>query len=466
MPFRYLKTILPGLVILLGTSDLFSQKTPPPFACYYSPDISGDYLCKELKALSYADELDARDILKKVLEPVGLKPNFVLQPCDSIKNCVATIGENGWRYILYDRLFLKDLVGKDNNNWASLSIFAHEVLHHLNQHTHMLKDASLEKKRAMELEADEWSGRILAILGATLEESQSAVNALNYTYDEQFSTHPSKDQRLDAIERGYRAGKLQNGNKKPKAGFVIDNLVMQEHSFLKINIELGPDSLCQQGWLLRDIINPPDGLYGFFSKQDSIEPGQKYYIAKNQKDLEQQIKKANGWITSINVFDQVWIAVQDSSTRGTNLPIRMAKKIDLNEIALNKANGKVIKDLTFQNGNWFFAEGNMDSLGISDQIIFINDVYPAQEVKQLWKSFYVVSECKFLGNQWVTILNKYENNMQVIVQVAGFNTNMPVTEFIKFEQDGFRLNSIEFDGTSWVYIMNKKKNFTYENTRN
>src|SRR5690349_20337275 len=98
-----------------------------PFACYYSESKVGDSICSDLKSYSLLDEnTEASEILLKVLSVVGLRPNFVLQQCTGIKNCVATIGPDGFRYIIYDKQFIEDLNSKSHTNWANLSIFAHE----------------------------------------------------------------------------------------------------------------------------------------------------------------------------------------------------------------------------------------------------------------------------------------------------------------------------------------------------
>lgn len=100
------------------------------------------------------------------------------------------------RYIIYDNKFLTNIKNKTRTDWASISILAHEVAHHLNGHTIDGTGSRPDK----ELESDEFSGFILAKLGSSLIESQSAINSVASDY--QSSTHPNKYSRLEAIKKG------------------------------------------------------------------------------------------------------------------------------------------------------------------------------------------------------------------------------------------------------------------------
>jgi tetratricopeptide (TPR) repeat protein len=97
------------------------------------------------------------------------------------------------------------------NNWENLFILAHEVGHHINGHSldlvlyaaEVVEPESLANQRQNELQADEFAGFILAKLGATLEQTSSAINLMASNSDDTYSTHPSKLKRLLAIEKGF-----------------------------------------------------------------------------------------------------------------------------------------------------------------------------------------------------------------------------------------------------------------------
>ena len=65
----------------------------------------------------------------------------------------------------------------------------------------------------MEIEADEFSGFVLSKMGATLSQAQEAIALISSYADDTYSTHPSKDKRLAAIERGYNKGKSNSFKK-------------------------------------------------------------------------------------------------------------------------------------------------------------------------------------------------------------------------------------------------------------
>ena len=88
-------------------------------------------------------------------------------------------------------------IEKRINYWASVSILAHEIGHHLNGHSLMPGGS----RPSLELEADKFSGFVLATLGASLEDSQVAINKL--VSDEGSLTHPPKSARLAAIANGW-----------------------------------------------------------------------------------------------------------------------------------------------------------------------------------------------------------------------------------------------------------------------
>jgi hypothetical protein len=138
---------------------------------------------------------EASSIVADILNVMGLKGNFDIRPSDNIGNAAAVI-YNGKRFVLYNSSFIGALNETTGNDWASVSVLAHEIGHHLNGHT--LAGGS---SHSNELEADEFSGYIMQRLGATLEEAEKAMNlAANVAPS---STHPGRTDRLAAIEQGW-----------------------------------------------------------------------------------------------------------------------------------------------------------------------------------------------------------------------------------------------------------------------
>lgn len=167
-----------------------------------------NYFSIEKEANNYVIDKEAEQNLDKILSVIGASRGFVLQPCENINNAVA-ISDGGIRYILYDKDFMNSI--NSENNWSNLFILAHEVGHHLNGHTlsfmslstEELEPESLANQRQQELEADEFSGFILAKLGGTLKQTLASIEFLSTNEDDTYSTHPSKSKRLAAIKKGY-----------------------------------------------------------------------------------------------------------------------------------------------------------------------------------------------------------------------------------------------------------------------
>ena len=158
--------------------------------------------------LGFTTNEDAEIAVDEMMEIIGLQKNFTLQECPNINNAIAKNIKNSSgnmvRYILYDNDFFNRMDSKAGNDWAAISILAHELGHHLNGHALNNEGSNHE----FELDADYFSGLILAKMGARLEEAQSAIQTLRY--EKATSTHPAKIDRLNEIERGWTKGNNYN----------------------------------------------------------------------------------------------------------------------------------------------------------------------------------------------------------------------------------------------------------------
>ena len=174
----------------------------------YGNKVDAMKLCTSIQGNNFINDVDAEKALNRILDVIGASKRFVLLKCDNINNAIAT-AYKGIRYILYDTNFMNSL--DTGNNWSDLFILAHEVGHHINGHsldlvlyaTEVVEPESLSVNRQQELEADEFAGFILSKLGASFEETIAVINLLPENQDDEFSTHPSRAKRLDAVKNGY-----------------------------------------------------------------------------------------------------------------------------------------------------------------------------------------------------------------------------------------------------------------------
>ena len=152
---------------------------------------------------------DVREMLQEIIDITGLQTDFELKEAN-VLNIEASVSHRK-RFILYNPTYITTLHNLTKNKWAVMTLLAHEVGHHLNGHTIHRGGSTPE----LELEADEFAGFILYKLGATLKQSQ---NVIYYIAKEKASrTHPSKNSRLLAIEKGWnKASDLEQMNDTAK----------------------------------------------------------------------------------------------------------------------------------------------------------------------------------------------------------------------------------------------------------
>ena len=153
---------------------------------------------------NFASVAEGQSIIADILEAVNRTANFEIRSTTSIPNAAA-VNYGGRRYVLYNPNFINSLDRASRNRWASISVLAHEVGHHLEGHT----DASQGSHPSIELEADEFSGYALRKMGASLEEAQSAMRLIASEHTS--ATHPGKHNRLDAIENGWNMAAREGG---------------------------------------------------------------------------------------------------------------------------------------------------------------------------------------------------------------------------------------------------------------
>ncbi|MGZ5133832.1 MAG: M48 family metalloprotease [Flavitalea sp.] len=145
---------------------------------------------------NFASVYEARDYINTMLDSINWKENFTIQEQNGINNAYATIIRNR-RYIIYDNDFLENLDAYAGTKWASVSVLAHEMGHHYRNHTVDTRGSTPPK----EIEADYFSGYVMAKLGATVEEARAAMEQI--ASPQASASHPGRADRLNAIARGW-----------------------------------------------------------------------------------------------------------------------------------------------------------------------------------------------------------------------------------------------------------------------
>jgi hypothetical protein len=129
-------------------------------------------------------------------------PEIFRGPVDSARAVII----DGREAILYNPVFLEEVTERAGTEWAAASVIAHELGHHYYGHAH---DAAHGLPpgvvRERELEADYFSGYVLARMGAAARDAEAAQEIL---FDEAPSeTHPGSQDRMRAILAGWADGR-------------------------------------------------------------------------------------------------------------------------------------------------------------------------------------------------------------------------------------------------------------------
>ena len=252
------------------------------------------------KIFTFSSDADADAAIRLITDAAGLAPNFIILAGDVPNACAVSINNN--RYIIYNQTFLYNIT-KRINYWGSLSILAHEIGHHLNGHT-LLPGGS---RPSIELEADKYSGFILAKLGASLDDAQSAINSFASDYGS--DTHPPKSARLAAIANGWYQNSSESSSnqnstsrkspaKRPSSLFYGNEF--KEQVFIKKSSVNSFELISEKGYLfskseysLIDLNNdykifwfPFHSSYGYVENYSSIQLNELFQCEAGSAPLE------------------------------------------------------------------------------------------------------------------------------------------------------------------------------------
>lgn len=154
---------------------------------------------------NFSSVYEAGDYVRTMLGHVNWQENFQLREQAGINNAYATVVRNQ-RYIVYDNAFLENLDAHAGTKWASISVLAHEMGHHYRNHVIDQRGSTPPK----ELEADYFSGYVMAKMGASLPEARAAMEKIATARGS--ASHPARADRLTAIAQGWNQA---SGNASP-----------------------------------------------------------------------------------------------------------------------------------------------------------------------------------------------------------------------------------------------------------
>ena len=183
-----------------------------------------EHICSKF---GYLSNKSADSILERICAVALIdKRNIVMIECSDRKNFEAAY-YNNTRIILYNSSMLDEIksvgfirgkVPSSSNNWDAVVLFAHEIGHHQLDHT--INPESMRKKYGLgnlELAADEYAGRVLFMLGASLDQAQNPYKSK--LIPEQAESgfpefgYPGRQDRLRSVAKGYLYQKEKSGER-------------------------------------------------------------------------------------------------------------------------------------------------------------------------------------------------------------------------------------------------------------
>jgi hypothetical protein len=296
------------LLITINITESFAQNIN-----FKGQEIPQSNVCN---SLGFQDNFEAKNALDNICNAAGLVNNYIIMPCPNIGTCLAIV-KDGIPMILYDNEFLSRIktfgfsekritnaINKEKIDWSSLTILAHELGHHVNQHFSKLR-SSANFNLKNELEADEFAGKTLVKLGATLDQTKNVYYSLP---EEATFNHPSRNERIKAIEKGYSSEIYKS----------------------KLNFSNNTESLIVGNWKIDDeklITFKSDGSYEF-SKSDKFLKGYwnltdgKLNLKESNVDKSESLTLLDITNYSLAVVDnnkQVTYIKSNSNAKQTNL---------------------------------------------------------------------------------------------------------------------------------------------------
>jgi len=194
------------LLSLLLAATLSVAAQPSSFRIQHS--CSFDDVEQSSNAYLYDPSDEADRIVAEIVDALGWTKNFVVK-ASGVRNAVAT-EEGGRRYILYSTTFLEKFKGDERTRWAAYSVLAHEIGHHLNNDN--FGETDMRRRKVCELEADRFSGSVLRMLGANLDEAQGGIESL----EKEDETTPHPVHPPTAMPTAYRTPATNAPTKKAK----------------------------------------------------------------------------------------------------------------------------------------------------------------------------------------------------------------------------------------------------------
>lgn len=227
------------LILLAGSVTADRQESSQPEVLV---DIAGESEAGEdshyWKSCSYDGRQLGREInpedpsrygdLRRLIRPFyeTLCGPFLVKEVPGAFGAFSDYTKSGERRILYDPDFLDAIKRGTGSENSLVSVLAHEIGHHILQHF-----ARGGEPSKIELEADQWSGFFMGIMGYELSEATLVMKKMKILV-ELDPNYPKASAREEAIKKGYaQAEWILSSPSVKKSATALKNAIGSEKGF-------------------------------------------------------------------------------------------------------------------------------------------------------------------------------------------------------------------------------------------
>jgi tetratricopeptide (TPR) repeat protein len=196
------------LVVVLGCPEIAQaqlriaepQNLGSTITCYVGGAAPYTLLPKKRRQFMPTDEGELQAILDKISAHTNLVIPIEVVAVENTDNAEACPSDGGKNYVAFKTEWLQGLYNETNNEWVIYAVLAHEIGHFALGHEKVAYKPELEEQ------ADEYAGRILAMMGASLENTLSVFRSAHLR-GIAGGKYPTVNKRIAAAKRGWESAK-------------------------------------------------------------------------------------------------------------------------------------------------------------------------------------------------------------------------------------------------------------------
>lgn len=152
-----------------------------------------------------ADEGELQTVLDKISAFTNLVIPIEIVAVENTDNAEACPSDGGKNYVAFKTEWLQGLYDETHDEWVIYAVLAHEIGHFALGHE------KVAYKPELEAQADEYAGRLLAMMGASLENTLSVFRS-KHMQGIAGGKYPTTDKRIAAAKIGWESEQKSNSS--------------------------------------------------------------------------------------------------------------------------------------------------------------------------------------------------------------------------------------------------------------